>query len=73
MVSYAYSILLQDVMLFLNFTLPLLLALWYLDLWCKEEFMALFNEGLIIQNHDHFFYSHCDDQHCSGRFADLLM
>ena len=36
--------------------------------------MALFNEGLVLQNHisSRPPYS-CDDQHCSGRFAHLMM
>ena len=46
-----------------------------LDLWLNGEFMALFNEGLVLQNH--IFsrppYSCCDDQHRSGRFSHLMM
>ena len=47
----------------------------HLDLWLNGEFMALFNEGLILQNHisSRPPYSHCDDQHSSGRFAHLMM
>ena len=37
--------------------------------------MALFNEGLVLQNHvsSRPPYCHCDDQHRSGRFAHLMM
>ena len=37
--------------------------------------MALFNEGLVLQNHisSRPSYSRCDDQHHSGRFAHLMM
>ena len=37
--------------------------------------MALFNEVLVLQNHisSRPPYSHCDDQHCSGRFSHLMM
>ena len=37
--------------------------------------MALFNEGLVIQNHISSKppYSRCDDQHHSERFAHLMM
>ena len=37
--------------------------------------MALFNEGLVLQNHisSRPPYSRCDDQHRSGRFAHLMM
>ena len=45
------------------------------DLWLKGDFMALFNDGQVLQNH--IFsrppYSRCDDQHRSGRFAHLMM
>ena len=46
-----------------------------LDLWLNGDFMALFNEGLVLQNHisSRPPYSHCDDQHRSGRFAHLMM
>ena len=46
-----------------------------LDFWLKGEFMALFNEGLVLQNHisSRPPYSRCDDQHRSGRFAHLMM
>ena len=46
-----------------------------LDLWLKGEFMALFNEGLVLQNHvsSRPPFSCCDDQHRSGRFAHLMM
>ena len=47
----------------------------HLDLWLKGEFEALFNEGLVLQNHisSNPPYLHCDDQHCSGGFAYLTM
>ena len=37
--------------------------------------MALFNEGLVLQNHisSRPLYSRCDDQHRFGRFAHLMM
>ena len=46
-----------------------------LDLWLKGEFMALFNEGLVIQTRisSRPPYFRCDDQHHSGRFAHLMM
>ena len=46
-----------------------------LDLWLNGEFMALFNEGLVIQTHisSRPPYFRCDDQHHSGRFAHLMM
>ena len=36
--------------------------------------MALFNEGLVLQNHisSRPLHSHCD-QHCSGRLAYLVL
>ena len=47
----------------------------HLALWLNGDFMALFNEGLVLQNHisSRPPYSHCDDQHRSGRFAHLMM
>ena len=46
-----------------------------LDLWLNGEFMALLNEGLVLQNHisSRPPYSRCDDQHHSGGFNHSMM
>ena len=48
---------------------------WCLDLWLKGEFMALFNEGRVIQDHKCSRHPNScfDDQYHSGRLAHLLM
>ena len=45
-----------------------------LDLWPEGKFTDLFHEGLVLQNHisSKPLYSHCNDQHHSGRFAHLM-